>query len=106
MKIKILLINLILVVLFQAGYAQQSGMNEKTFEGLELRNVGPAFTSGRIGDIAIHPQNENLWYVAVASGGVWKTTNAGVTWEPIFDGEKSYSIGCITIDPNNPPRRC
>jgi len=102
MKIKTLFINLILVALFQVGYAQESGMNEKTFKGLKLRNVGPAFTSGRIGDIAIHPQNENLWYVAVASGGVWKTTNAGITWEPIFDGEKSYSIGCITIDPNNP----
>ncbi|MBO0323213.1 glycosyl hydrolase [Muricauda sp. CAU 1633] len=72
------------------------------YAGLEFRNIGPALTSGRIADIAIHPANESIWYVAVGSGGVWKTTNAGVTWSPIFDGQSSYSIGCVTIDPNNP----
>lgn len=77
-------------------------MTEQTFQGLKLRNVGPAFTSGRIADIAIHPQNENVWYVAVGSGGVWKTTNSGTTWKPLFDKQKSYSIGAITVDPNNP----
>lgn len=74
----------------------------KTFEGLEFRNLGPALTSGRIADIAIHPDNENVWYVAVGSGGVWKTVNAGTTWTPIFDKEASYSIGCIILDPSNP----
>ncbi len=58
--------------------------------------------SGRIADLAIHPENENIWYVAVASGGVWKTVNAGVTFKPIFDDQSVYSTGCITIDPNNP----
>jgi len=77
-------------------------INAKTFEGLKLRNIGPAFTSGRIADIAIHPKNENVWYVAVGSGGVWKTTNSGTTWKPLFDKQKSYSIGSITIDPSNP----
>ena len=72
-----------------------------TFKGLEFRNIGPALTSGRIADIAIHPNDENVWYVAVGSGGVWKTTNAGVTWKPIFDSQPTYSIGCVTIDPNN-----
>ncbi len=77
-------------------------INSKTFSGLPFRNIGPAFTSGRIADIAIHPENENVWYVAVGSGGVWKTTNSGTTWKPLFDRQKSYSIGAITIDPNNP----
>lgn len=77
-------------------------MNESTFKGLKLRSIGPAMVSGRISDIAIHPEDDNLWYVAVASGGVWKTKNAGVTWDPIFDDQPSYSTGCITIDPNNP----
>jgi photosystem II stability/assembly factor-like uncharacterized protein len=77
-------------------------ISSKTFTGLKLRNIGPAFTSGRIADIAIHPDNENVWYVAVGSGGVWKTTNSGTTWVPLFDYESSYSIGAITIDPNNP----
>ncbi|MDX1674878.1 MAG: hypothetical protein R3314_08800, partial [Longimicrobiales bacterium] len=50
----------------------------------------------------IHPDNENVMYVAVGSGGVWKTTNAGTTWEPIFDGQTSYSIGSVTLDPSAP----
>ena len=79
----------------------EPGFNEPTFKGLAMRSIGPAFMSGRIADIVIDRQNPSIWYVAVGSGGVWKTTNAGTTWSPIFDDESSYSIGCITIDPNN-----
>ncbi|MDO9377082.1 MAG: hypothetical protein Q7T76_21830 [Ferruginibacter sp.] len=71
------------------------------FNNIRLRSLGPAITSGRISDLAINPKNKYEYYVAVASGGVWKTTNAGVTFTPLFDGEGSYSIGCISIDPNN-----
>jgi photosystem II stability/assembly factor-like uncharacterized protein len=74
---------------------------DSIFSGLKLRNIGPAFMSGRISDIAIHPADDNHWYIAVGSGGVWRTRNAGITWEPVFDHEKSYSTGCITIDPSN-----
>jgi photosystem II stability/assembly factor-like uncharacterized protein len=77
-------------------------LSDSTFSGLKLRNIGPALMSGRIADIAIHPEDDNLWYIAVGSGGVWRTKNAGITWKPIFDDQKSYSIGCVTIDPNNP----
>jgi len=80
--------------------AQKKSKNP--FNGLEFRNIGPAMTSGRIADIAIHPENENIWYVAVGSGGVWKTTNSGTTWKSLFDKEKVYSMGCVTIDSNNP----
>ncbi|MCH7981534.1 MAG: glycosyl hydrolase [Proteobacteria bacterium] len=82
--------------------SSEPGFNEATFKGLEFRSIGPAFMSGRIADIVIDPTHQSTWYVAVGSGGIWKTTNAGVTWKPIFDGEGSYSIGCLTIDPNNP----
>ncbi|MDN5202492.1 glycosyl hydrolase [Fulvivirgaceae bacterium BMA10] len=80
----------------------KSLMTDSVFAGLKMRNIGPAFMSGRIADIAIHPHDESVWYVAVGSGGVWRTKNAGVTWKPIFDNQVSYSIGCVTIDPNNP----
>jgi photosystem II stability/assembly factor-like uncharacterized protein len=79
-----------------------SKMQAATFAGLELRGIGPAMMSGRIADIVVHPDDEATWYVAVGSGNIFKTTNAGTTWEPIFDGEGSYSIGGLTLDPNNP----
>ena len=72
------------------------------FKGLEFRNIGPAMTSGRVSDIAIHPNDHDIWYVAVGSGGLWKTTNAGTTWQPVFEKEASYSVGCVTIDPSHP----
>ena len=79
-----------------------SPLTAGNFAGLKFRSIGPAFASGRIADIAIHPDDDNVWYVAVGSGGVWKTSNAGTTWAPIFDNQAVYSIGCITIDPSNP----
>ncbi len=87
---------------YAKGSDEASKMTSATFEGLRLRSIGPALTSGRIGDIAVHPKSPKIYYVAAASGGVWKTENAGTTWTPIFDGEKSFSIGTITIDPNDP----
>ena len=70
--------------------------------GLALRGIGPALMGGRIADIAVHPADPATWYLAVGSGGVWKTTNAGITWTPIFDDQPSYSIGDVTIDPTDP----
>ena len=70
--------------------------------GLKFRSIGPAFTSGRIADFAVNPDNPSEYYVAVASGNVWKTTNNGTTFKPVFDNYGSYSIGCVAMDPNNP----
>ncbi|MEM9895798.1 MAG: glycosyl hydrolase [Bacteroidota bacterium] len=77
-------------------------LKKDLFTDLKFRSIGPAFMSGRIADLAIHPTNENIWYVAVGSGGVWKTVNAGTTFTPIFDDESVFSIGCVTLDPNDP----
>jgi len=80
----------------------ETPMSAKTFSGLELRSIGPAINAGRVVDFAVHPDKHRIVYAATASGGLWKTLNAGTTWEPIFDKEKSYSIGCVTLDPTNP----
>ncbi|NJB86982.1 photosystem II stability/assembly factor-like uncharacterized protein [Lewinella marina] len=72
-----------------------------TYNALQWRSIGPAVTSGRIADFAVNPDNPDQYYVATASGGVWKTNNHGTTYEPIFDGQGSYSIGCVSLDPNN-----
>ena len=77
-------------------------MSTPTFNGLRMRSIGPAFTSGRVVGFAVDPTNISRYYVAVASGGVWKTVNSGITWTPVFDNEGSYSIGAITLDPKNP----
>ena len=77
------------------------GLNESSLKGLEWRSIGPAMTAGRISDIAVNPKDRSQWYVAVGSGGVWKTDNRGTTWQTVFDDEASYSIGCVSIDPNN-----
>ena len=71
-------------------------------QDLALRAIGPALMGGRIADIAVHPTDPTTWYLAVGSGGVWKTTNAGISWTPVFDDQPSYSIGDVTIDPSDP----
>ncbi|MEL6694350.1 MAG: glycosyl hydrolase, partial [Pseudomonadota bacterium] len=79
-------------------------LSSATFEAFSLRNIGPAFMSGRIADIHIVPEHPATWYVAVGSGGVWKTENAGTTWTSLFDGQGSYSIGALGADPSDPNR--
>jgi len=77
-------------------------MSAATFAGLELRSLGPTINSGRITDFAVTPGKHQRFFVAVASGGVWRTDNAGTTWTPVFDDQGSYSIGCVAMDPTNP----
>ncbi|NNE70643.1 MAG: glycosyl hydrolase [Rhodothermales bacterium] len=91
-----LLLSLILV---PAAFAQTAADIGKA---LDLRSIGPALMGGRIADIAVHPDRPSTWYIGVGSGNVWKTTNGGVSFEPIFDDKPSYSIGDVAIDPNNP----
>ena len=90
-----------LLALAQDEEDAEPGFNEATFSGLEFRSIGPALMAGRIADIVIDQTDASTWYVGVGSGGVWKTVNGGTTWTPVFDDEDTYSIGCITIDPND-----
>ena len=107
-SLKLLLVSLAILFSHNLVVGQSSKESKKSknpvksaLNGFKFRSIGPAFMSGRIADIAIDPKNENVWYVAVGSGGVWKTENAGTTWMPLTDNMPFYSTGCITIDPHN-----
>ena len=107
-NLKLLLVSLAILFSHNLIMGQNSKDSNKeksaiksALNAFKFRSIGPAFMSGRIADIAIDPKNENVWYVAVGSGGVWKTENSGTTWSPIADNMPFYSTGCITIDPNN-----
>ncbi len=98
------LLLIVSLVLQTALYGQQNQLEALTeaVSGLSFRGIGPAVMGGRIADIAVNPHNPNTWYVAVGSGGLWKTTNRGTTWDPVFEKQASYSIGCVALDPQNP----
>ncbi len=99
MKIRISILLLILSICLSA---QKDEVD--LFQNIKVRNVGPSYVSGRIADIDFHPQDDNIWYVSVGSGGVWKTENAATTWKPLFDKQSCYSIGCLAIDERDPSR--
>ncbi len=82
--------------------APDSKLAASSFTGLKFRSIGPAVSSGRISDLAVDPKDKSTWYVAAAYGGVWKTTNAGTTFSPIFDAQGTSSIGCVVLDPRDP----
>ena len=96
-----------LVVLYTPIFGQKNKTKNNTEEiknivkGLQFRSIGPAFSSGRIADFAVNPDNPSEYYVAVAMGHVWKTTNNGITFKPVFENYGAYSIGCVEMDPNN-----
>jgi photosystem II stability/assembly factor-like uncharacterized protein len=85
------------------GQSSSSGdrLTADVLKGLEFRSIGPAISTGRVQDIAIDPKNPNTWYVATAFGGLWKTTNRGTTFTPIFDDATSFTLCCVVVDPKD-----
>lgn len=76
-------------------------LKSSVFSGLKWRSIGPALVSGRIADFAVNPENHAIYFVAAASGHIWKTENNGGTFSPVFDNYGAYSIGALAMDPNN-----
>ncbi len=91
----------VLVAEIEARPADQPNAVDK-LKNLELREIGPAVMGGRIDDFAVVESNPNIVFVGVAAGGVWKTTNNGTTWTPVFDKEAVSTIGDIAIAPSDP----
>ncbi|HVG30565.1 MAG TPA: hypothetical protein VM864_12735 [Pyrinomonadaceae bacterium] len=86
----------------QASPQRKVTEEEKAFASLEWRSIGPANMGGRVADVEGVAGNPNVVYVGTASGGIFKTTNAGVTWRPIFDQQTTISVGDIALEPGNP----
>ncbi len=81
--------------------AQAGGLDPEKLEGIAFRSIGPGFVTGRIADVEIDPKDPNTWYVATAFGGLWKTVNRGVSFQPIFDEGPSFTLCCVVVDPRN-----
>ena len=82
------------------GYSQN--LTSETLHGLELRNIGPAAMSGRVVDLAVVESDVKTFYVATATGGVWKTTNNGTTLTPVFEKEGTHSVGDVAVHQAHP----
>ncbi len=94
--------SIVAVAADEAADKPETKLNADTLAGLALRSIGPSINSGRISDFAVTPGKRHRYFIATSSGNLWKTDNAGTTWTPVFDNEGSYSVGVVTMDPNNP----
>jgi photosystem II stability/assembly factor-like uncharacterized protein len=83
-----------------AGQAPSDRLTADQLKGIELRGIGPSIATGRIADVEIDPKNHNVWYVASAFGGLWKTVNRGITFTPIFD-DYAFTLCCVVVDPKD-----
>ncbi len=81
--------------------AAGDSLKNVSLAGLKFRSIGPAITGGRITDLAVNPKNTSEYFVASGHGSLWKTTNNGVTFSPSFDGQSSFAMGAVRIDPSN-----
>ncbi len=91
-----------------AGRAQEDGVEahaeavRSAVKALRFREIGPTIMSGRVSDLAVHEADPATFYVGTASGGLWKTENAGISFEAVFTDQETASIGDVTLAPSNP----
>ena len=97
-----ILLSTLLSILF-APFVLAKDEKEKSnpLASIKLRSIGPAMISGRISDFAFNPDKPNEFYVATASGNLWKTSNNMTTWQPLFENQGSYAIGVIEMAKGN-----
>lgn len=95
-------LSLTLLTVAAAPALQERGLETVDLAALQLRSIGPATMSGRIVDVAVVESDPYVFYVASATGGVWKTVNNGVTFTPVFEREATHSVGAVAVDQGNP----
>src|SRR5438270_11723125 len=83
-----------------AGASAQT-IDSSTISAFRWRNLGPANFGGRVSDVAGIPSPSKTFYVAAAGGGIWKTTNAGITFKPVFDNQRVVAMGMLAIAPSD-----
>jgi len=107
MKRKIALVGGLVGIMASALFARQgaapasAALSGDAAAAFEFRNIGPTMHTGRIQDVAIDPRNPSVWYVASAFGGVWKSQNRGITFEPLTNGLDAFTMCCVVIDPKD-----
>lgn len=101
-SIRLALCSIAVAGTLQAQRVPALAPTDSTFIAMETRNIGPSGTSGRVAAIAAVPSNLNIVYAGTATGGVWKTSDGGITWAPIFDDQPTSSIGDVAIFAANP----
>ncbi|MDA0932131.1 MAG: glycosyl hydrolase [Planctomycetota bacterium] len=85
-----------------AGYAHaQVPLTSEQLRGLTFRSLGPCLTTGRIADLEVSPHDPDLWFLASASGGLFRSEDGGDHWAAIFDAHEGYSLGCVVVDPRD-----
>lgn len=94
------LITILTLFIFYFSSAQKITLDQ--FKNWKPRNIGPAGMSGRITAIDAIVSRPDVWYIGAASGGVWKTENAGANWTSVFDEQPNINIGSIAIQQSNP----
>ena len=101
MKKLLIIVMGIIVLMPLLSISQTTSTTNNLFGDLTARHIGPALMSGRINDMDVHPTNSRIIYAGTAGGGVWKSNDAGTTFNPIFE-EYCQSIGAVSVDPNSP----
>ena len=89
----------LLICFYQTSTAQ---ITSESLSGLTFRNIGPATMSGRVVDLAVVEDDPYTFYVATATGGIWKTSNNGITMKPVFENENAHSVGAIAVNQKHP----
>jgi len=105
-RTKMLFVSALLVLTVAVGLGQVQGpaadrLTAEIFDGFALRGIGPTLTTGRIADFDVDPKNPSVYYVAAAAGGLWKSTNRGIDFTPIFDRGGAFNLCCVKVDPKN-----
>lgn len=101
MKLRLRTAVLMAIILLAAGAAAAQQIDPKLYAEMKWRCIGP-FRGGRTMAIAGVPKQPNVFYMAAVNGGIWKTTDFGNTWRPIFDGQDTGSVGALAVAPSNP----